>query len=403
VGSVGPYEYAVLSAVDKTEMLKWLNDNRFFIPTGTQDVVDPYIAPGAYFLALKLRSDATTGDITPVVLEYESSYPMIPLQLTSVGATPNMGVQVWLLGEGRGIPRNFQHAVINDALLEWENGVPNYGDVVTRAVAEAPKKHAFVTEYAGSSIVMKDAIAAPTRFGTETALAATTNPVQFIDFIRTQGFTREGSGIPEQVEKIVLADVPVPPALTAKGVTGTEFVARIDYFLGDYRTQYPDDFVGYTFTFDAPKLARLVFENYVTPIREANALFDEWPKLTRLFTTLSPEDMTADPVFAFSDSMADVPLTHTAQQEFGCNGFREVTTEQGWKYQPGKLPSGLPAALRLEALTEQGDIQVTKNNLPAIRAKIPLVGMLAQQGCSTADPLTLLAIAALFALRRRHS
>ena len=52
--SIGPYDYAVLRADRKDEMLQWLTDNRYFIPVGTDDVVGPYIRPGAYFLALKL-------------------------------------------------------------------------------------------------------------------------------------------------------------------------------------------------------------------------------------------------------------------------------------------------------------------------------------------------------------
>lgn len=119
-------------------MLQWLSANRYFIPAGTDGpAVDPYIRPGAYFLALKLKAGARTGDLTPVVLEYPSELPMIPLILTSVGATPNMGVQVFLLGHGRGIPRKFHHVVMNDARLDWLNGSRNCAALVTAATTWA--------------------------------------------------------------------------------------------------------------------------------------------------------------------------------------------------------------------------------------------------------------------------
>ena len=108
---------------------------------GTESAVDPYIRPGGYFLALKLLPGRSTGDLTPVVLEYASELPMIPLILTSVGATPNMGVQVWLLGNARAIPRNYHHVVLNEALFDWQNQVQNYNDVVIAAVGEAPGRH----------------------------------------------------------------------------------------------------------------------------------------------------------------------------------------------------------------------------------------------------------------------
>ena len=41
--SIGPYDYAVLRADDRTAMLTWLNDNRYFVPAGTDAAVDPYI------------------------------------------------------------------------------------------------------------------------------------------------------------------------------------------------------------------------------------------------------------------------------------------------------------------------------------------------------------------------
>src|SRR5690349_2205568 len=99
--SVGPYDYAVLRADEKQPMLDWLDENGFFIPAGTDDAVDGYIRPGAYFLALKLLKGNDVGDIQPVVVEYESDLPMIPIVLTGVAADPDMPVMVWVLGDSR--------------------------------------------------------------------------------------------------------------------------------------------------------------------------------------------------------------------------------------------------------------------------------------------------------------
>lgn len=327
--SVGPYEYAVLKADSKTEMLKWLSDNRFFIPTGTEDVVGPYIRPGSYFLALKLKSGASAGDITPVVLEYASELPMIPLILTSVAAQANMGIQVWLVGNGRAIPRNFHHVVINDAQLEWMSGVSNYGEVVTRAVAEAPNKHAFVTEYAGSSAVMSNQLAPAGRFGTVEALGAKTAPGAFVEHLKTSGFpSTEGGPIPAPIKSLIATAIPYPPALRQRGVAEDQFYDALDYYLGDFRAQNPDVFMGYQSSFDAPTLAREIFNTYVTSMRDADALFTTYPKLTRLFTTLSPQDMTKDPVFSFNPSLPDVALEHTGSLVMNC-GTSDLTTEQG--------------------------------------------------------------------------
>ncbi|MFO0595519.1 MAG: DUF2330 domain-containing protein [Myxococcaceae bacterium] len=399
VGSVGPYEFAVLSAADKTEMIKWLNDNRFFIPAGTETAVDPYIAPGSYFLALKLRSDRDAGDITPVVLEYAASYPMIPLVLTSVGALPNMGVQVWLLGEGRGIPRNFAHVVLNDSVLDWERGVSNYAQTVTRAVGEAPNKHAFITEYAGPSTPLKLDRA---RFGTQGQLASSATLSEFLIALKVRRFGVDDP-LPPQLVAVIAHELPVPDPLAARGITERAWVEQLDVWLGSYRDQHPEDFVGYTATFDATSLAAKVFEDYVTPIQQAFGLFDRWPKLTRLFTTLSPEDMTADPVFAFNAALPDVDRTHRGTQDFGC-GTPEVTTEQGWIYKTDQDRSTLPAALSIASVPEEGAPTILTNNIPAIGKKVRVAEnspLTSQLGCSV-DPLTMVSVAAVWAFSRRR-
>jgi len=405
--SVGPYDYAVLRADDQAEMLQWLADNRFYVPTGTDSAVGPYIRPGSYFLALKLKAGASTGDITPVVVKYPSSLPMIPIILTRVGAQPNMGVLVYLLGNGRGIPRNYHHVVLNDALVDWFGGATNYGALVTRAVAEAPQRHAFVTDYAGPSSVMKDKLAAPGRFGTEADFAASPTPREFLNLLFNSDYadpTFMPPALPAPVVRVLLTQIPVPDQLTAQGVTPSQFFSNF----GAYNlSNYP----GYMTTFDAPSLARKLFAEFVTPVREANALFTEFPLLTRLYTTLSPEDMTEDPVFSFNPDLPEVQRTRTATFTAGC-GPGQLETAQGWQFEnvsSGAGPSTLdsPAALRVEVLSEEGQPTVVTDNQEAIHAVFQHVGDKAnppgpQQGCSTVDPLSLGIFAVMF-LRRRSS
>src|SRR6185312_10335844 len=147
--SIGPYDYAVLKADDETAMLQWLSDNRYFVPAGTMDAVKPYIHAGAYFLALKLSGGQTAGDIAPIVLHYTSDLPMIPITLTQVGAVDNMGILVWVAGEARAIPRNYYHVVLDD-LPVWFSNFTQYNQWLINAVHEAPGKHGFITQYAGS-------------------------------------------------------------------------------------------------------------------------------------------------------------------------------------------------------------------------------------------------------------
>src|SRR4029077_6992427 len=80
--SIGPYDYAVLKADDQTAMLQWLADNHYFVPAGPDQTVSDSIPPGAYFLALKLQSGQSAGDLQPVVVRYPADLPIIPIVLT---------------------------------------------------------------------------------------------------------------------------------------------------------------------------------------------------------------------------------------------------------------------------------------------------------------------------------
>jgi hypothetical protein len=411
-GGLGPYEYAVLRADSQTEMLNWLRDNRYFVPAGTDAAVGPYINPGAYFLALKLRAGRSTGDLTPVVVTYASDLPMIPLILTSVGAVPDMGILVWVLGEARAIPRNFHHVQLNDARLDWFTG-SNYRALVTAAVGEAPDRHAFVTEYAGSSELLRGKVASDGRYGTEAALASLTDPVDFVQYLFTNRFPLEtpGLGIPSSAQppgrtlppagKVRLAEVmPMPDRLRAEGVNEDLFYEAIGRYVRYDRVDRPQVYASFPTRIDAPALARKVHQQFVQPMEELDAQATRLPYLTRLFTTLSPQDMTRDPVFGFSRSLPEVSNRHTAQSTFTCDSSSFVT-EQGYETTriDGSELSTLPAARVVEILHEEGPPTIVVDNA----APLSVLSPRPQGGCTVSvDPLGPGFLAVLWSLRRRR-
>ncbi len=407
--AVGAFEYVVLKADDRTEMFKWLSDNRFFVPTGTQDAVGPYIHPGAFFLALKLKASASVGDITPIVLEYPAELPMIPLILTSVGATPNMGVQVWVVGNGRAIPRNFHHVVPNEAALD-RTRPEGYATWLQEAIASAPNKHAFVTEYAGPSSVMNDAVAQAARFGEEATLAARSTPGAFVSALRQSGFA-DGSTqqLPVVVRDELLKAFPYPPGLAARGITSEAFLDSIDYYLDTYRPLHPEDFgASYTVAFEPVSLAHAIFEKHVKPMRDLQGLFTRFPKLTRLVTILSPQDMTKDPVFSFSATLPDVTKDHVATSEMGC-GSTVMTTDQGIHFPVGAsngAQTKTSPALRIETLSEEGEPTVVTDNASLIQSTLTPEAAAPQPapktGCSVAVDPALLGLAVLIRSRRQR-
>jgi len=399
--SIGPYDYAVLKADSKDAMLNWLATNHYFVPAGTDGSVGPYIRPGAFFLALKLQSGKSAGDLQPVVVNYASDLPMIPIVLTSTGAKPDMGIQVWMLGAGRAIPRNYYHTVIDDALIDWISAGQNYNDVIIKATHEADGRHTFVTEYAGSSSVMRNLLNPPNRFGVQSELAGQVDAQHFVDYLFQHQFgqvnTANGGGGPGPVafygqltsqELAILGKyIPEPAALQQKGIQPQYFYQSIDYYLGQYRMQFPNDFAGWTLNYQPVMMAQELWDRVVTPTLQAGGMFDQFPYLTRLYTTLSPEDMNKDPVFSWNPTLADWPNEHDGTLTYHCGYFGRdsqattpatLVTASGWiiqyPYGTGTAftpPSTLPASQQIQILAEEGDAQVVVDNTAAIRDGLP--------------------------------
>jgi hypothetical protein len=390
--SVGPYDYAVLRADSKEPMLAWLGENGYFIPAGTDDVVDAYIRPGAFFLALRLQKGNDVGDLQPVVLKYQSDLPMIPIILTSVAADPDMGIQVWVLGDHRAIPRNYYHTTINDAQIDWINFGANYVDVVTAAADEAEGHRTFVTEYAGASDVMVDVLDPSWRFGDLAYLATLTDAVDYVSYLNSNGYPISqqlppfGFQYSSQMLAVLQRHLPMPEKLESElGITPNDYYSNFQYYINYHRLDNPGYYTDLDLTFDPVEMTAEIDERFVTPAKEAGELFRTHPYLTRMFTTLSPEEMTRDPAFSYNPDLADVGNEHRGRIIYYCDGSTteqtktpaKIITESGWEL---NLPKGtevnpwtsiaMPRSHYIGVLREEGGEVVVIDNTQAILAAI---------------------------------
>ncbi len=410
--SIGPYDYVVLDASTKDEMFDWLVENGYFIPTGTEDVVQPYIYSGAYFLALKLRKGNDVGDVQPVVLRYKADYAMIPIVLTSVAANPDMGIQVWVLGEHRAIPRNYRHTILNEEHIDWFNAGANYNDVVIAATNEATDGQSFVTEYAGSVEPMRGLLNYTGRFGSYEELKRITDAVEFLRYLRQNGFAFGGA-----LTTVLQGYFPIPAG--SEPFVADDFYNFPDSYLDQYKRERPEAYAE-EYQFDPVELADKLWERIVVPTLEAGELFDKWPKMTRMYTTLSPDEMTRDPVFSFNPDLPDVESEHVATFTYLCDA-----TQDGANNTPGifELPDGrrfylentgawtaknrssVPYSRRIEFLREEGPPTIEVDNSADLSSSTA-----GDNGCACSASKTagnglasLLALLALggFALTRR--
>ena len=108
-------------------------------------------------------------------------------------------------------------------------------------------------------------------------------------------------------------------------------------------------------------------------MKDVNALLVRHPYLTRLYTALSPKDMTLDPVFSSNSDLPDVPLVHSATLTTPCSGQPWLATDAGFEvqYDNGLAPNlNLPAALRVELIRDSGQPELVQDNAAAIAAAL---------------------------------
>ncbi len=322
---VGPYDTAVITADDPEAISNWLIENGYNLDALGMDLLRPYVDEGFYFVALKLAPDRELGDLQPLALTYAAQCPGIPIRLTAVATQPDMGVLAWVLGSSRAIPKNYLHVQINEARIDWFNGGFNYPDVVTEAANEAGGQ-AFATDYAGSSIIMADRLYREGQYDLD-RLRAYKDPVDFLDDMLRQGFPRDN-----QTQALIRRHIPMSQTVLEQGVlavvyrgdqeaynravedTTLQAAAERSFYnnMGAYREYLTD------FTFDASAFADDLNAVIIEPLRVAQNLMGDYPYLTRLFTTLSADEMTVDPMFDFNPDLPDVSNTRTADARLEC-------------------------------------------------------------------------------------
>ncbi len=368
---VGPYDAAILLADDAVALRTWLTDNGYDIPEAAGTALTPYVGSGYYFLALKLQQNKEVGDLRPIVVKFEGARPCIPIKLTSIAARPNMPIIAYVLADKRAIPVNYRHVLINPTRVDWLTGGANYSQVASLAVDEAGGQ-AFLTEFAGATSAVTPGMEFFLPGYDIDKLRLRTHPVDFAMELLNQGFGQEPS-----IQGLLRKYIPMPARLVAQGVNESDFYNRLEF----YRTDIDTD-PGRA-PFNGSGFAQELEDTIAKPNREAAALVQSFPYLTRLYTTMSAEEMTVDPDFDFNADAPNVSNVYTATASFeSCEedfSKREVRIELPdgryffTRFNAGPVTRG-PNALRIEQYTQVGPPAIIQDNGPQVDEVLEEIG-----------------------------
>jgi MYXO-CTERM domain-containing protein len=432
--TVGSFEITVLTATTAEDVVTWLDENGYQQDEESVPILQQYLDENHVFAAVKLTDGAGLGEIHPIVLRFASDEPCVPLRLTRIAAVEDMEVRTFFLSRARVAPRNYRHVLVNPLKIDWPNQATNYKEAITLAVdAESADGRAFVTEYAGPSNVVLPTGVFDERWNAEAF--RTIAPVDAMSEIMNQGFWSCGWDPNELIDVCGFQHPLVQQLMMQYLPPPTDVAPEVFY---DCTSCYEDliDLEAWNGDAFADALQTLVIE----PGQKAAEALATHPYLTRMYTTISPAEMTEDPMFHQTTMLEDVTNLRQATQRILCNGDSIWTLPDGREvYLPAGAPwpsfddvdagienepAEMPMAERIAEIPAVGAPMELVNNTEVIDAKLAAYNAVmgwngeqpaegggpngASEGCGCtvdtrgAGALWMLAIGAGLGLRRRR-
>jgi len=153
--TVGEYEVVVLSATDSSGLDRWLNDNKYKIPNGSEPLLRPYVQAGSKFFVAKVDTKKVTfkdgmAQLSPLRFHYDTDSFSLPVRLGLVNSNGTQDLIVHILGRNQRYEvANYKNVTIPTNLDVDEQAREQFGAfyaaLFDKTVEENPK--AVVTEY----------------------------------------------------------------------------------------------------------------------------------------------------------------------------------------------------------------------------------------------------------------
>lgn len=363
--AVGAFQVAVLTDTEVGPIKQWLEDNGYLWDEAAEPILMQYLAEGNVIAALKLRRSVSINDVHPITLRYPSAETCFPLRLTRIAAVEDMDIRVFVLAEHRAAPTNYKHVLVNPLKIDWLNRATNYKEVISQAVdAFMADGRAFVTEFAGASNVVNTAPIYSPNWDQNEFIGL--DPLQAVQTLNNQGLgacfdSFDCAWNHPLVYGLLLEFLPPP-----QGVEPAEFYTNLGLYEADIDLVKWDTGKGF---------ADALLDRVIEPGQHAEDLIQTWPYLTRMYTTISPNEMMEDPIFHVNSSLPDVEALRTAQNYVLCNNDSVVTLPGGDEfYIPGggpwpEIPGEEFWAMEVQTVAIKGAPMTIVNNTAAISKK----------------------------------
>ena len=298
--TVGAFDVVVLQGGTAQELIEFLTANDYAQDPESEPIVQEYLDDGFLFAAVKLTDNAGVDAIHPLVFRFPGDEPCVPIRLTRIAAEEDMGIRTYFLGTERWVPSNYMHVELNPLAFNWQFFSPeNYFELLAAAVDEAGGQ-AFATDYVGPS----DKVDTSNVYSSDWSEAAFIglDPILAIGELYGQGLMNH-----PLISSLLYEFIPPP-------------VDENDpLYWWDTLGNHPEEID--LSAWDDVAFSAALAERIIVPGMHAADLVETWPKLTRLSTSMSPEEMTLDPTFHTNGTLPDVDHTSIVTvEQVQCGG-----------------------------------------------------------------------------------
>jgi hypothetical protein len=147
---VGPYDAVTVRSSQGEALGTWLRQNGYDVPATIQPTIDAFTTEGFDFIALKLRPGEGVQAMQPVRVVTQGADPSLPLRMVAAGVGARVGIELFVLSEGRYHTQNFPDATIDFSKLAWDpyQSRSNYSSLAEAAMS-AGSGTGWLTEFAG--------------------------------------------------------------------------------------------------------------------------------------------------------------------------------------------------------------------------------------------------------------
>ena len=147
---VGPYDAVTVRSSQGEALGAWLTANGYAVPASLQPLIDTFTSEGFDFIALKLAPGEGVQAMQPVRVVTPGADLSLPLRMVAAGVGANVGIELFVLGEGQYQTQNFPQVGIDFSKLAWDpnDDVSNYTTLAAAALAGSGGR-GWLTEMAG--------------------------------------------------------------------------------------------------------------------------------------------------------------------------------------------------------------------------------------------------------------